>query len=674
MEILAPAGAEEQLVAAVRSGADAVYLGMKHFNARNSAGNFDAAALKRAVEYCHARGVKVHVTLNTLIRDDEFEELREAIAVLAQSGADAVIVQDLGVAKLLREMCPTLERHASTQMTLTNAAGVNLAQELGFSRAVLARELTISEIRSIAAQTQIEIETFVHGALCMSASGACYLSSMIGGRSGNRGRCAQPCRLDFRLDGKPYALSLKDMSFVSHVKELAEAGVCSFKIEGRMKRPEYVASAVNAVRTAADGGTPDLTFLESVFSRSGFTDGYYTGKRNARMFGIRTKEDVKASAEVMGRAAALYRAERECIPVRFTLSLKADEPTVLTATDGAFIVFAKGAVPQVAQKLPMSAEYAKKCISKLGGTPFFLKDLSLDADEGLTLPASELNAMRRACAERLLEMRGATPPHALTAFSPEQTPHIAKKKPALRLRFARYEQVFDNAAEFVILPLRECLNHAEELTKRFGERLICELPTLIYDDLHDKLAALRELGITHILTENLGGIAMARGFGFSIHGGSGLNLMNTLAVEEAAQMGLCDATISFELSAGRISRLGGAMPRGVIGYGRLPLMQLRACPARDEKGCKKDCNGAKQLTDRTGRVFPMLCRDRVYTTLYNAVPLYVGEKQDRFYVDFFTLYYTDESKRRAREIYEMFSDARAYDGERTGGLYFRELQ
>ena len=293
-EILAPVGGKEQLLAAVRAGADAVYLGAKNFNARRSAANFGETELSEAVAYCHARNVKVHVTLNTLVTDSELPALLEEIREIAESGADAVIVQDLAVAKLLREHCPEIAMHASTQMTVHDLAGVKEAQRLGFSRVVLSRELSLEEIKAIAAGTDVELEVFVHGALCMCMSGACYLSSMIGGRSGNRGMCAQPCRLDFRFGEKDHALSLKDMSYVEHIRELAAAGVCSFKIEGRMKRPEYVAVVTKAYRAAIDGRRVtenDMQQLEAVFSRQGFTQGYYEGKTGQSMFGTRQEPE-----------------------------------------------------------------------------------------------------------------------------------------------------------------------------------------------------------------------------------------------------------------------------------------------------------------------------------------------------------------------------------------------
>ena len=333
-EILAPAGGKEQLLAAVRAGADAVYLGARNFNARRGAANFEENELFEAVAYCHARNVKVHVTLNTLVTDSELPDLLEEIKYVAKSGADAVIVQDLATAKLVREHCPDIAMHASTQMTIHNLAGAVAAKELGFSRIVLSRELSLNEIKTIAAGTDAELEVFVHGALCMCMSGACYLSSMIGGRSGNRGLCAQPCRLDFRFGEKDHALSLKDMSYVEHIRELAAAGVCSFKIEGRMKRPEYVAAAVNACKTALAGGVPDMESLRAVFSRQGFTDGYFTGRRGADMFGFRSHDDVTAGERVFKSFSALYKDEPQKVPLKMTLSLSEDAPSVLSVSDG----------------------------------------------------------------------------------------------------------------------------------------------------------------------------------------------------------------------------------------------------------------------------------------------------------------------------------------------------
>jgi putative protease len=293
MEILAPCGSIESFNMAVDVGANAVYLGLKRFSARGNAANFDFDELKRVVEQSRLYGVKVYLALNILVFDDEFEELREYIKNSVNS-IDAIIVQDLGVAAAIKEINPEMRLHASTQMTVTSVEGAKLLKGLGFSRVVLARELTRDEIRLICKESGIETEVFVHGAHCASVSGQCYMSSLQGGsiaRSGNRGMCAQPCRLDLADGDRRYALSLKDLSLIRHIGELREMGVTSLKIEGRMKRPEYVAVAVDACRKALDGEEPDMELLEKIFSRSGFTDGYFTRSLGGGMYGIRTEED-----------------------------------------------------------------------------------------------------------------------------------------------------------------------------------------------------------------------------------------------------------------------------------------------------------------------------------------------------------------------------------------------
>ena len=297
-EILAPAGSAECVKAAVRCGANAVYLGTKDFNARRNADNFGFDELKETIEYCHARGVKVHITFNTLIDDEEIDKAIEFIKHICTLSADVLILQDLGLAQLIRTIAPEIERHASTQMSVGTPQGINLLEKLGYSLAVLPREMTKTEIENIRKNTSIKLEAFVHGALCMCVSGQCYMSAMLGGRSGNRGLCAQPCRLAFTANGGTgHGLSLKDLSLVSKAGELSRLGVDFFKIEGRMKRPEYVAAAVTALKKAQSGEDAEaaLKTLSAVFSRSGFTDGYFENKRGKEMFGIRTKDDVTAA-------------------------------------------------------------------------------------------------------------------------------------------------------------------------------------------------------------------------------------------------------------------------------------------------------------------------------------------------------------------------------------------
>ena len=673
-EVLAPAGGREQLIAAVRAGADAVYLGLKEYSARAGAENFTPEELCDAVAYCHARNVRVHVAINTLISDGELSGIAKQIEHIARSGADAVIVQDLAVADLVRRMCPELAMHASTQMTIYNTNGAERAAQLGFSRAVLARELELSEIRAIAGASPLETEVFVHGALCMCISGACYLSSVIGGRSGNRGRCAQPCRLNFRLGAKEYALSLKDMTAVKYVEGLKQAGVSSFKIEGRMKRPEYVACAVKAVRDAVDGREPDMKTLQNVFSRSGFTDGYLTGRRNSSMFGIRTEEDIKKSAAALGTAREIYRRERQSVPIDMSFYLDEKDVT-LEISDGKNTALAH-ACSERAENIGMDSAAAERNLRKLGDTPFYLKNLKCGIRPGFTVRASELNALRRKAASELMQLREQSQPKKCRAYEPATAENrIHPAKPSLRIRAAKAEQAEKIECSELILPLREVLK-APQLVKKYGERLLCELPAVMFEKdvraVKQDLLMLKEMGVASVIAENIGAVDIGFSMGFDVHGGSGLNILNSLALEQYRRMGLKSATLSFEMSAARINEAGGQMRRGIIGYGYLPLMRMRACPARGKNGCG-DCTGTNRLTDRKNTAFTLLCSDRKYTTLLNSVPLYVGDRLPDN-IDFSTLYFTTETPQEARQAAEAYEKGEPFLKERTKGLYFRELE
>ena len=340
IEILAPVGSEEMLRAAVFSGADAVYLGFSGFNARTGAGNFDADSLKEAVRFCHARGVAVHVALNTTVYGTELPALEQAIRSVAASGADAVICQDLAVATLIGKIAPQLPRHGSTQMSVHTLQGALELKELGFTRVVLARELSLPEVEHITKHCGIETECFVHGALCMSMSGQCYMSAFLGGRSGNRGSCAGPCRLPFEAntlpEGKPgrlHHLSLKDNSVIDQLDKLQALGVASAKIEGRLRTPEYVAAAVSACLAGREGRAYDRDLLKNAFSRSGFTSGYLNGKIDGSMFGVRSEADAELTKKTLPMLRELYRRERSRVPVQMKLELE-EGGEKLTVTDG----------------------------------------------------------------------------------------------------------------------------------------------------------------------------------------------------------------------------------------------------------------------------------------------------------------------------------------------------
>lgn len=395
IEILAPCGGEDCLPAALNTGADAVYLGVTAFSARKNAKNFTFEQLEEAIRLCRLSGVKVYVAMNTLIFDNELDEAVKTAALLYEKGIDALIVQDMGFVRRLKKELPKLTLHASTQMTVTSAAGAEFARKQGFKRVVLAREMSFKEIKRVVENVDIETEVFVHGALCVCVSGQCLMSAMYGGRSGNRGLCAQPCRLDFSVDKRHNVLSLKDLSIIENLRRLNEIGVTSAKIEGRMKRPEYVAAAVAACREALSGNTPNLEQLKSVFSRSGFTKAYYDGSI-ADMQGIRTKDDVEASAGILKEIRRLYDKPFKRHTVDIKLEIKADTPIKAAVKCGDIsFIYESGIVPEKALNKALFAEEVCVRISKMGGTVFEAGEITCEIGEGLMAGASALNALRR---------------------------------------------------------------------------------------------------------------------------------------------------------------------------------------------------------------------------------------------------------------------------------------
>ncbi len=401
LEILAPCGGAESLTAAVNSGANAVYLGETAFSARRNAENFTPEQLREAVRFCHLSGVKVHVALNTLVFDTELDKLEKTVEMIADCGVDAVIVQDFGVAKTIKKIAD-IPLHASTQMTVTSVSGAEMAKEAGFSRVVLAREMSLKEIERVVKSVDIETEIFVHGAICVCLSGQCYMSAMLGGRSGNRGLCAQPCRLNFTCNKRENVLSLKDLSLIPHLREIEKIGVASVKIEGRMKRPEYVAAAVTACRKALAGETPDMENLRAVFSRSGFTDSYYNGTFE-KMQGVRTKEDVTAAPKAINELKQLYKDVYKRYSVDISAEIHDGQPSECTAECDGVSVTVTGGVPQQAINKPSTAEDIAARLSKLGGTVFEPGKVSCNIDSGLILSASAVNSLRRDVIDKLSE-------------------------------------------------------------------------------------------------------------------------------------------------------------------------------------------------------------------------------------------------------------------------------
>ena len=672
--ILAPAGGMEQLTAAVRCGADAVYLGVQDFNARRNAANFDSQTLPEAVSYCHARNTEVYVTVNTLILDSEMEMLEKSADMIAASGADAVIIQDFAVLDLFKNRYPSIKRLASTQTAVHDIDGALFLKDQGFDSVVLARELTLKEMKMISDACDVTMEAFIHGAHFMSLSGACYLSSMIGGRSGNRGLCAQPCRLDWKCGGCDHVLSLKDMSLISHIKEMVSAGVDTFKIEGRMKRPEYVAAAVTACRKALNGEEYDIETLRSVFSRSGFTDGYLTGKRDAEMFGYRTKEDVTDSSKVFSSIASAYRNEMPRVPVSMEFYMSEGSAT-LSVSDGSNIAVSASTSPEKAVNKVTDTDTVKKQLVKTGGTPFYTNDTLIDIQTGLFMPVSEVNRMRREALDDLLSTRSALYSHPKHdwSFPEHKSHHSVSGSPEIWIRFYDPSQLPDNT-DFsrIIIPAGKI---TADLIDRFDSSLTAQLPTALFPEdeaaFSNSLERLKKTGISSVWADNIYGIKLGKDLGLEVYGGFGLNITNTQAVNDYASFGLKALTLSFELAMKQLTDIGGDITRGIVSYGHLPLMHFRNCPVRASIGCKA-CGSKGLLTDRMDVDFPVECTDRKFSSLLNCVPLNISER-DLSAFDFSLLWFTREDKQGVKKVLDDFRLGRKTDKARTSGLYYREL-
>lgn len=685
MEVLAPAGSMESLRAAVRCGADAVYLGGIQFSARANAQNFGEEELREAVRYCHGRGVKVYLALNTLLLEEELPKAVEAAAFAASLPVDAILVQDMGLLRLLKRLTPGLPLHASTQMSIHTPAGARALWEAGCSRVVLSREMSLSEIGEVSKAVPVELEAFVHGALCMSVSGQCYMSSVLGGRSGNRGLCAQPCRLPFSCEGGTgHDLSLKDLSMIRRMGELSRAGVVCAKIEGRMKRPEYVAAAVSACRRAADGEPVpgELTRnLEAVFSRSGFTSGYPDGKRGREMFGIRSKEDVEAaSSQVFGALRGLYREEAQRVSLEMECSILLGEPARLTVHDReGRRVSALGEVPQAALTRPLDEERCRTQLTKTGGTPFRVERFSLQLGEGLSLPLSSLNHLRREVLEKLLQKREERPPISLDKEALEGllqvSAHRAKTDTLpLRARFSSPDLPGEaRSCELCYIPWETGPEDWERLRGE-GFSLGLEIPRGLFGmerAAGEKLRLWKEKGFSHVWAGNIGSVRLAKEADLTVHGGFSLNAVNSLSLLWLSEQGLADAELSFELSLPQAYRLGGELPRGVLVYGRLPLMLTRNCPAANgPSGCLHCRKTGKipWLTDRKGIRFPVQCTGSCSEVL-NSLPLELSDMLSSFRnLDFGVMRFTTESKKEQVSVLRRYFAGGAPEGEYTRGL------
>lgn len=683
-EILAPAGNQQALEAAVRAGADAVYLGLTDFNARRTAGNFDAAALQEAAAFCRARGVKCYLTFNTELMEGELARACEALRAADAAGVDAVIVQDLAAAALVRRYVPGAALHASTQMSVHSPAGIRQLARLGFSRAILAREMSLAELRAAAKDSPIELEVFVHGALCMSMSGQCYMSAFLGGRSGNRGLCAGPCRLPFSAAQPPregdFHLSLKDHSHLASLPALREAGIASVKIEGRLRGPEYVAAAVAACVAARDGLPYDEEILRNVFSRSGFTDGYIKGVRDGTMFGVRTAQDSAAARAAAPALRELYRRERPSVPVSMCLTLK-ENSAALEARDGQGHI----ACAQVqAVHAPAQKNLTQSCaraLEKTGGTPFFVREAAVQGADAWYAPAGELGALRREALEKLLALRAAPPqrqcpappaPPLAAALQPGAPRNVAPQA-ALCARFETPQQLAcaeeeRQALERVLLPVQHWASVPEPLRAKTW----LELPRAEFtgeSQLHSLLASLSGKGFAGFVAQNLAHFALPCAGPWM--GGFGLNVTNAAAARAYLAMGCESVTASPELTARGVHELAAQAPTAVLAYGHMPLMLTRACPLHNVHGCK-GCPQKGALTDRKGAKFPVRCTGpQGMRTVYNPVPLYLCDKAGQAGADMLLLYFTIEPPQRVGQVLRLARAGAPFDGAFTRGLFFK---
>lgn len=693
IELLAPAGGPDCVTAAVRSGAGAVYLGLGDFNCRQGAKNFTLEEFSQAVEYCHTWGVKVYVTLNTLVTDRELKAAEDLIRQVYALGGDALLVQDWGVARVACAVAPGLPLHASTQMGVHNLEGVLEAQRLGCTRVVLAREMSREELKLLCAESPLELEVFCHGALCMCYSGQCEFSALVGRRSGNRGRCAQPCRLPYgfegRADGTP--LSLKDLTLAPYLTELQAMGVASLKIEGRLKRPEYVALVTGIFRRLLDERrvptAGELEDLRRVFSRQGFTDGYYTGKLSDDMFGMRKEsppgESQSFLAQVRGQYEAGAPAPRVGVELEFT-ALPGVPSLLSLRADTGEAVRVEGEVPQSALRKALTLEEAETRLKKTGGTPYRVDRVKGTVAPDLFLPAAALNDLRRRGLDELTKMRLRKRTGKTGEFFPISAENVEKKHPLLSVQVRRPEQLskalLEAKPDLLYLPAEWAADWPETVRRAVesGAEVAGVLPRvwscLERADLVRRLTALRELGVGELLVGNLGGLALADDLGFQIRGDWALQVFNSETLYVLKQRGLLSAAASFELSFPQVRDLEKVLPTELLVYGRLPLMLTRHCLVKNHFGACR-CGEGQTLTDRRGERFLVEREYGCRSGIYNGKPLYLADRQKDWQelgLWAVRLCFVDESPERCVQVLREYRvGATTPPEEFTRGLYYR---
>ena len=692
MELLSPAGGFDSLIAAVQSGADAVYMGFGAFNARRSAKNFTNEEFASAVAYCHLRGVRVFLTLNTLLTDRELVQAAEALRKASAMGVDAILVQDWGLLTLAREIVPDVPLHASTQMSLFTLGGANEAAALGMERVVLARELNRDEVREICAGCPAQIEIFIHGALCMCYSGQCEMSAVVGERSGNRGACAQPCRLPYGVDGPcrgGHPLSLKDANLSAYLAEMEEMGVDCLKLEGRMKRPEYVAVITDTYRRLIDEKrrptAEESRQLEQAFSRSGFTDGYWLGKKGPQMFGTRP-ENAPEPKELFAAARETYEngKENRRIPVDLRLTVRRGEPVRLsgacTASGGVAMAMAQGDIPEEARNRAVTAEELRQRLSKTGGTVFTADNIEMELDEGLMVSASAVNGLRRELLEELAKRRVAIPPHRELPVPPLPDAPEGGQDMRFTCSVLKAEQVtaalLAERPAIVYVPIEELDKLDAGLD--WGETELCAVLPRIFrtaDEVPLRQLLQRHPEASSVSIGNLGHLPIVRGLGRTLRGDCGLNIFNSRALLFWREQGLDSAAVSFELRWQQIRDLKKYLPCEAVVYGRLPLMVTENCVTRCNVGCTHGAGSI--LTDRTGAQFPVTCGYGCRCEIQNSKTLFLADKPEmrRCGLTYGRLRFTTETPEQCARVLRRYRSGGDWAPEDlTRGLFYRGVE
>ncbi len=681
-ELLAPAGSPEALRAAVEHGAGAVYLGWGAFNARRGARNFSQEEFAQALAFCRIRGVRVFLTLNILLSDRELPAALESARTASRLGVDAVLVQDWGLFDLLRQALPDLPLHASTQMSIFTSGGANEIAAAGCERVVLARECSKEETAAICKNCPAEIEAFVHGALCMCYSGQCAMSALIGGRSGNRGRCAQPCRLPYGVNGAAKGrrpLSLKDSCMADHLGELGDMGVACLKIEGRMKSPGYVAAVTGIYARLLEEGrgpTPqERETLERAFSRSGFTDAYWRGAKGPEMLGFRP-ESAEAPPDVEPP-----RREAGRVPVRFACRVAAGSPCLLTAEDGdGHSAAVSGPAPEAARNRALTAEELAARLSKTGGTPYRCAGVETALEPGLSLSAAAVNALRREALEALSAARARPPRRREREVPPLPEADCSEAEPRFTVSVVNAAQLTGGILDFrparVYVPL-ELLAEIPSLPE--AETEYCAILPRVWRDrdedlLRRWLEKARDLGVTGLLLGNLGHFPLVRGGGWRLYGDYGLNVFNSRSLAWLGKRGLASACLSFELRFSQMRDLKKTLPAEAIVYGRLPLMITENCLMQNAGSCR--CDQPNFLSDRTGAAFPLLPAFGHRTEVENSRPLCLSDRPDwrRLGLCYARLRFTTETPGDCVRIYRNYLEGAAPAGDFTRGLYLRGVE